>query len=86
MRFFIFPVVVTALNYLRITIEEEERLLLSRVLSLFLSNMSQQGKKNPKTKEQTCLPCGRQEDGEPEGVQAGRHRETAILATGYLPP
>lgn len=57
MRFFIFPVVVTVLNYLRITIEEEEeRLLLSRVVSLFLSNMSQQGKKIQKQKNKLVYP------------------------------
>lgn len=85
MRFFIFPVVVTVLNYLRITIEEEEeRLLLSRVVSLFLSNMSQQGEKS-KNKRTNLFTLWKTEDGEPEGVQAGRHRETAILATGYLP-
>lgn len=57
MRFFIFPVVVTVLNYLRITIEEEEeRLLLSKVVSLFLSNMSQQGEKIQKQKNKLVYP------------------------------
>lgn len=85
MRFFIFSVVVTVLNYLRITIEEEEeRLLLSRVVSLFLSNMSQQGEKS-QNKRTNLFTLWKTEDGELEGVQAGRHRETAILATGYLP-
>lgn len=58
MRFFIFPVVVTVLNYLRITIEEEEeeRLLLSKVVSLFLNNMSQQGEKIQKQKNKLVYP------------------------------